>query len=146
MHDDLHSLISKGEKALASGETLVALVHFETAARLHPMPVVKSALGYCLARERQQYQKALALCREALSAEPADPRHYYHLGRIYLLTNQKTEAIATFRRGLKRQRHQPIIDELRRLGARKPPVFTSLSRDHFLNKSFGKLLTQIGSR
>jgi tetratricopeptide (TPR) repeat protein len=146
MHDDLYSLISKGESALASGETLVALVHFETAARLNPAPVVKSALGYCLAKERRQYQKALALCREALSAEPADPRHYYHLGRIYLLANQKTEAITTFRRGLKQQRHQPIIDELRRLGARKPPVFTSLPRDHVLNKSFGKLLTHIGSR
>ena len=42
MHDDLHSLISKGEKALASGETLVALVHFETAARLHPHAGVSS--------------------------------------------------------------------------------------------------------
>ena len=146
MHEDLHSLISKGEKALASGETLVALVYFETAARLSPAPAIKSALAYCLARERQQYQKALALCREALGADPADPRHYYHLGRTYLLAGQKTQAIAAFRRGLKQQRYQPIIDELRRLGVRKPPVFTSLPRDHILNRSAGILLTRLGTR
>jgi tetratricopeptide (TPR) repeat protein len=146
MHDDLYNLITKGEKALASGETLVALVHFETAARLSPSPAVKSALGYCLAKERRQYQKAMALCRDALNMEPADPRHYYHLGRIYLLTDQKTEAIATFRRGLKQRRHQPIIDELRRLGARRPPVFTSLPRNHFLNRSAGILLSRLGTR
>jgi tetratricopeptide (TPR) repeat protein len=146
MDEDLYSLIAKGEKALASGETLVALMHFETAARLRQLPVVQSALAYCLAKERRQYQQAIALCRKALEAEPTDPRHYYHLGRIYLSANQKTQAITAFRRGLKQQRHQPIIDELRRLGVRKPPVFTSLPRDHVLNKSFGKLLTRFGTR
>jgi len=146
MHNELYSLITKGEQALANGETLVALMHFETVARLRQVPAVQSALAYCLAKERRQYQKALALCREALGEEPAEPRHYYHLGRIYLLANQKTQAITAFRRGLKQQRYQPIIDELRRLGVRKPPVFTSLPRDHVLNRSFGRLLTRLGSR
>ena len=121
MDDDLYSLIAKGEKSLARGETLVALMHFESAISQRPLPAVQSAMAYCLAKERQQYQKAFALCREALGAEPADPRHYYHLGRIYLLANQKPQAIAAFRRGLKQRRYQPIIDELRRLGVRKPP-------------------------
>ncbi|MCM2264218.1 MAG: tetratricopeptide repeat protein [Desulfuromonadales bacterium] len=146
MNEDLHSLIAKGEKALANGETLVALVHFETADRLRQVPAVQSALAYCLAKERQHYQKALALCREALGAEPAEARHYYQLGRIHLLMKQKSSALAAFRRGLKQQRYQPIIDELRRLGVRKPPVFTSLPRDHILNKSLGRLLTRVGSR
>lgn len=146
MDDDLGSLIARGEKALANGETLVALMHFERAAALRNVPVVRSALGYCIAKERQQYQKALVLCREAMGEEPTDPRHYYHLGRIYLLTRQKVQAITTFRRGLKQQRYQPIIDELRRLGVRKPPVFTSLPRDHILNKSLGRLLATLGTR
>lgn len=146
MDEDFYSLIARGEKALANGETLVALMHFERASALRNVPVARSALGYCLAKERQQYQKALTLCREALAEEPSDPRHYYHLGRIYLLTRQKAQAIAAFRRGLKLQRYQPIIDELRRLGVRKPPVFGSLPRDHVLNKTFGKLLTRFGTR
>jgi len=146
MQEELYSLVAKGERALAKGETLVALMHFENAIDRHPLPVVQSALAYCLAKERRQYQKAFALCREALGAEPADPRHYYHLGRIHLLANQKSQAIAAFRRGLKLRRYQPIIDELRRLGVRKPPVFGALPRDHFLNRSFGILFTRFGTR
>lgn len=146
MHEDFHTHFEQGESALASGETLVALVHFEAAARLRDVPAAKSALGYCLAKERRQYQQGVSLCREAIAADPADPRHYYHLGRIFLLTRQKTQAIAAFRRGLKLKRHQPIMDELRRLGIRKPPVFSTLDRQHVLNRSFGVLLTRFGFR
>lgn len=146
MGEDLYKEIRAGEKALASGETLVALMHFETAHQLQPLPAVKSALGYCLARERRQYQQALTLCRSALEADPADPRHYYHLGRIYLLSNRKAQAIIAFRRGLKIKRYQPIIDEMRRLGVRKPPVFTTLPREHLLNRSVGALFARIGLR
>jgi tetratricopeptide (TPR) repeat protein len=113
---------------------------------LRPLPEVESALGYCLAKERRQYQQALALCRSALEADPADPRHYYHLGRIYLLGNRKAQAIVAFRRGLKTRRYQPIIDEMRRLGVRKPPVFAMLPREHFLNRSVGALFAHIGLR
>ena len=144
--EDLSQLIRAGEKALATGETLVALMHFETANQLQATPAVQSALGYCLAKERRQHQRALALCRSALEGDPTDPRHYYHLGRIYLLGNRRSPAIAAFRRGLKLQRYQPIIDELRRLGVRKPPIFAALPRDHALNRTTGALLTRIGLR
>ncbi|TLM65964.1 MAG: tetratricopeptide repeat protein [Deltaproteobacteria bacterium] len=146
MDEEFNGLVVKAERALARGETLVALMHYETADRLRQVPVVQSALAYCLARERQQYQRAIALCRQALEAEPAEARHYYHLGRIYLATNQKALAITAFRRGLKLQRYQPILDELRRLGVRKPPVFSTLPRDHFLNRSLGLLFSRLGTR
>jgi tetratricopeptide (TPR) repeat protein len=146
MDEDLHSLIAKGEKALAKGETLVALMHFETAERMRPLPAVQSALAYCLASERQQYQRAITLCRQALEAEPVEACHYYYLGRVYLAAGQKALAITAFRRGLKLKRYPPILDELRRLGVRKPPTFSSLPRDHFLNKSFGRMLTLFGAR
>ncbi|NOR50061.1 MAG: hypothetical protein GQ530_03380, partial [Desulfuromonadales bacterium] len=48
--------------------------------------------------------------------------------------------------GLKFKRHQPIIDELIRLGARKEPIFSSLPREHILNRSAGVLLGKLGSR
>jgi len=146
MSDDYCHQVDQGEKALSRGETLVALMHFETAARLRPSPAIHSALAYCLAKERREYQKALVLCREALGAAPTDPRHYYHLGRIHLLANQKSQAIVAFRRGLKARRYQPIIDELHRLGRRQPPIFASLPRNHFLNRSLGRVLARIGMR
>ena len=103
-------------------------------------------MGYCLAKERQQFQKALALCQNALSEDPNNPQHYYQMGRIYLLARQKNSAIATFRKGLKLKRYQPIIDELQQIGFRKPPAFQSLAREHLLNRSFGRFLSMIGNR
>ncbi len=146
MSDSLDSILRKGERALLSNNTLVALVQFEMAMAMQPSPSVKSKLAYCLAKERQQYQQAMQLCREALQAEPSNPDHYYQLSRIYLVAGQKRKAIKSLRKGLKFRRHQPIIDELNRLGLRKPPVFSSLPREHILNRTAGLLLAKLGSR
>jgi tetratricopeptide (TPR) repeat protein len=146
MSDSLDALIQKGNRALQANNTLVALVQFEMALAIEPRPEVKSKLAYCLAKERKQFQQAMTLCREALEAEPGNPDHYYQLSRIYLAAGQKTKAIKSLRKGLKFKRHQPIIDELARLGLRKPPVFTSLPREHILNRSAGLLLAKLGSR
>lgn len=143
MPDTLNSLLRKGEQALKNGDTLVALLQFETAHAIRPLPGVKSKLAYCLARERRQYQQAMALCREALGAEPDNPDHYFQLSRIYLVAGQKRQAIKSLRKGLKFKRHQPIIDELNRLGARKETVFSFLPREHPLNRSAGILLTKL---
>lgn len=139
-------LVDKGLKALQQGEILVALVQLEAALETAPLPQVKSSLAFCLASERRQFQRSQALCQQALAAEPANPEHYYQLGRIYLLAKQRQRAIQTFRKGLKYKRHQPIIDELHRLGIRRTPPFAFLERDHFLNRSAGKLLARLGRR
>ncbi|NIQ12038.1 MAG: tetratricopeptide repeat protein [Gammaproteobacteria bacterium] len=146
MSDSLDSILRKGERALLNNNTLVALVQFEMAMAMQPSPSVKSKLAYCLAKERRQYQQAMQLCREALQAEPSNPDHYYQLSRIYLVAGQKRKAIKSLRKGLKFRRHQPIIDELNRLGLRKPPVFSSLPREHILNRTAGLLLAKLGSR
>jgi len=146
MSNSLESLISKGDRALKTNDTLVALVQFEMAHAMDPRPTVKAKLAYCLARERKQYQQAMALCREALEAEPDNPDHYYQLSRVYLVAGQKNKAIKSLRKGLKFRRHQPSIDALNRLGYRRPPIFTSLPRDHVLNRAAGILFAKLGSR
>lgn len=146
MSDSLDMIVRKGEHALHSNNTLVALVQFEMALAIEPRPGVQSKLAYCLAKERKQFQQAMALCREALQAEPNNPDHYYQLSRIYQIAGQKGQAIKSLRKGLKFKRHQPIIDELTRLGVRKPPVFSSLPREHILNRTAGLLLAKLGSR
>ena len=146
MSDSLDSLLSKGDHSLKADDTLVALMQFEMAHAIDPRPSVKAKLAYCLARERKQYQQAMTLCREALEAEPNNPDHYYHLSRVYLVAGHKDKAIKSLRKGLKFRRHQPIIDELIRLGYRRPPVFTSLARDHVLNRAAGMLFAKLGSR
>ena len=146
MSDSLEALISKGDHALNTGDTLVALVQFEMAHAIDPRPTVKAKLAYCMARERKQYQQAMALCREALESEPDNPEHYYQLSQVYLVAGQKNKAIKSLRKGLKFRRHQPSIDELNRLGYRRPPIFNSLPRDHVLNRAAGILLSKLGSR
>ena len=144
MSDTLNSLLRKGEQALQNGDTLVALLQLETAHAIKALPGIKAKLAFCLAKERRQYQQAMALCREALQAEPDNPDHYYQLSRIYMVAGKKHQAIKSLRKGLKFKRHQPIIDELIRLGARKDPIFPSLPRQHILNRSVGVLLTKFG--
>jgi tetratricopeptide (TPR) repeat protein len=146
MSGTINSLLQKAERALERDETVVALLQLEAAHAIKPLPGVKSKLAYCIARERRQYKQARALCLEALHADPSNPDHYYQLSRIHLLTGKKQAALKTLRMGLKYKRHQQIIDELNRLGFRKEPYFTSLTRGHFLNRSAGLLLTKLGSR
>lgn len=146
MSETLNGLLLKGERALHNGDTLVALLQFEMAHAIEPLPRVKSKLAFCLAKERRQYQQAMALCREALHEEPDNPDHYYQLSRIYMVAGQKSQAIKSLRKGLKFKRHQLIIDELNRLGIRKEPVFSSLPRDHILNRCAGILLSKLDSR
>ena len=146
MSENFDALLSKGDLALQSDDTLVALLQYEMAYAMDPNPSVKAKLAYCLARERKQYQQAMALCREALEAEPNNPDHYYQLSRVYLAAGHKNKALKSLRKGLKFKRHQPIIDELNRLGYRRPPTFSSLPREHVLNRAAGILLSKLGSR
>ena len=146
MTDEIKRMLHKGEQAFEEGNTLVALLQFETVHAIEPLPKVKSKLAFCLAKERRQYKKAMSLCREALHLEPGNPDHYYQLSRIHLLTGEKRKAIKALRKGLKFKRHQLIIDELFKLGARQEPIFLSLPRDHFINRATGILLTKIGLR
>lgn len=143
---DLNSLIRHGLAEIDKGNTMLALMHFEEAAKLDNSPVVRSHLAYCLAKEQRQNQKAAALCSGALQEEPGNPLHYLNLGRIYLLAGHKNRAIQTWRRGLKLGRNPQIAAELKKLGLRKSPLFSSLRREHPLNKHLGLLLQRIGLR
>jgi len=143
---DLNALVRKGLAEIERGNTLVALVHFEDAARQDDSPLVRSHLAFCMAKERRQMHKAATLCNEALQEEPGNPVHYLNLGRIYLLAGQKNRAIQTWRRGLRIGRNPQITLELRKLGLRKPPVLQTLGREHPLNKYLGVMLKKMGMR
>jgi len=144
--ETLNLLIRKGITAADEGHTLVGLLHLEDAAKQGRTPMLLSYLGYCAARERRQFNRGLALCKEAIGAEPNQSQHYLNMGRIYLEAGQKNMAIKTFRQGLKLGKNRQIADELRQLGLRKSPVFASLPRDNPLNRIAGKILSRLGMR
>ena len=142
----LVELVEKGVALAEQGNTLVALLHLEDAARLGSTPILNSYLGYCLARERRQFKQGASLCAEALAQEPEQVVHYLNLGRVYLAAGQKAMAIKTFRQGLKLGKNRPITEELNKLGIRKRPVLASIPRAHRLNKHLGLFFTRLGIR
>lgn len=146
MEQKSSTLLKEGIAALDAGNTGLALQRLQAAADLDESPEVLSHLAFCVARERQDYKRAEALCREAIDEEPWYSVHYLNLGRILLLEGRKEEAIRAFRDGLLREANPRIKAELENLGIRKYPVISSLPREHFLNKYLGKLLTALKLR
>ncbi len=139
-------LVTKGTAAADQGDTLHALLHLEAAARLGSTPILDSYLGYCMARERRQFKEGAGLCRQALKNEPEQAVHYLNLGRVLLAAGEKPLAINVFQQGLKRGRHRLILEELKKLGVRKPPVVPLLSRSHPVNRYLGRIFSRLNMR
>ena len=139
-------LSERGIEAFTQGNILSALHFFEKAYSIANNPVISSYYAFCLAKERGQMSRAIALCSEAIRTDPQNPIHYLNLGRVYLLANIKFDAVKIFREGLKYEENQEIINELNRLGARKSLIFPFLKRSNPLNKYIGILLRKVGLR
>jgi Flp pilus assembly protein TadD len=146
MEDQFQQLVKDGIAALSSGNISLALRHFEEAAELDESPELLSHLSYCMAKEKQDFSRAITLGRSALRDEPWNSNHYLNLGRIYLLSGRRQEAIRTFRDGLLHENNSRIKEELSRLGTRKYPVISSLPREHPFNRMLGKLFTRLKLR
>ncbi len=145
MHDT-ERLFTRGLEALAEGNTLSALSFFEKAIHTQYSPVISSYYGLCIAKERGQVSKAISLCEDAIKREPQSSQLYLNLGRIYLIDNNKADAIKTFREGLNYEANQQIVDELNKLVIRKPPVFSFLKRSNPINKYLGIILKKLRLR
>ncbi len=137
---------ARGLVAFRKGNSTAALAHFEKASQLGAGPLHLSYLGYCIAKERGQLKKGIALCQDALAQAPGDAVHFLNLGRIHLVAGNKMEAIRVFREGLAHGQNQEIIAELEVLGTRKQPVIKILHRKNPLNKFLGKLFRRLGLR
>ena len=139
-------LFTQGLKALDRDDTLSALSFFERAVQREDRPAFSSFHALCIAKERGQLQLAVTLCEKAKAREPYNSVHHLNLGRIYLIAGKKEDAIRTFREGLGYEQNRQIIDELERLGTRKPPLISPLKRSNPVNKYFGIVLKRLGLR
>lgn len=133
-------LYTKGVEHLSQGNTLSALSCFEKALKQEDSPHIWSHFALCIAKERGQIRKAMLLCKEAIEREPDNSVHYLNLGRIYLFTHKKAEAITILREGLNHEPNEQIVDELNNLVPRKPPVIQFLNRNNPINKYLGIIL------
>jgi tetratricopeptide (TPR) repeat protein len=129
-----------------SGSALIALVELEDLVRQGNRPQVMGWLGYCLARQKKDFSRALVLCTSALDAQPDNADLYLALGRVYHLAGRRYQALSTLRKGLKMGRNELIAEELILMGMRKGPVFRFLDRNHQINVMAGRVMTRFGSR
>ncbi len=148
MVGEAKELFSKGYEALKKGKTLEALALFEKAFNIEPEnPRYQSFLGLCIACERGKIKEAITLCERAIQTEPHKAEGFLNLGRVYIGAGLKLRAIEVLRKGLKIDNKNPeIIAELQSVGLRNKSIIPSLSRDHFLNKYLGIILSKLGFR
>ncbi len=144
LHPDL--LLSKGLEALGNNDSLMALVCLERAAKHLDTPELASNLGFCLAKEHNQFERAIALCRSAIERDPENTRHYLNLGRIYLMKGKKGEALDIYYEGLHHGKDPEISRDIQLVGMRRRPIIPLLHREHLLNRSLGYILARLKNR
>lgn len=138
----------RGKRLLAQGDGLAALRAFEEAHSFEPdEPLYESFLALALIRERGQQRRAIELAAEALEHAEDVPECYVNAAEVYLAASEKAAAVAVAQEAVKRFPLDARVELLRRsLGIRRPPIFASLDRSHWLNKYTGLVLTRLGLR
>jgi predicted Zn-dependent protease len=143
---DARKEFDNGLALFKAGNILRALGHFEKAMAEHPTSLCASYYAFCMAKERGHVKKGIALCREALEKDPATPVHYLNLARIHLLGQNKDDAITVLREGMQHSPDPELKDLLDHIGVRKPPVVSTLPRNHPINRYLGLILSRLGLR
>ncbi len=139
-------LFNQGMESMKSGDTRGALEHLENAVGMERNPLYCSTLAICLAKEKRDFKKAISLCNEAIKKDPRNSLHFLNLGRIYIMADQKKNALRIFSMGLRLGENKEIIAEMRKFDRRRPPFFSFLPRENPLNKFFGKITYKMGLR
>jgi tetratricopeptide (TPR) repeat protein len=139
-------LCSKGIRLHDEGQLIAALSCFEKALLANPSPLAQSYLGVCVAAERGQVNRGIALCSDAIAAEPGNPVHHLNLARLLIRAGRKGEALAALRHGIAAGEHAEIRVLLDQIGTRRPPLFPALPRRHPLNRILGLILARFRRR
>ncbi len=129
-----------------NGSPLMALHVLEELVQKSSHPSLLAWLGFCLAKEKREFSRALVLCNSAIDRAPENADLYLALGRVYRLTGRHYQALTTLRKGLKMGRNELIVKELTAMGLRKDPVFGFLDRDHLFNIMAGRIMTRFNFR
>jgi tetratricopeptide (TPR) repeat protein len=106
-----------------------------------------SYYGLCIAMVRRKYAQAVEYCNISLKANFMDPDHRANLAMIYLERGERRKAVETLNAGLRLEPNNTQINQIfDRIGRRRPPVISFLSRDHPLNVWLGRKRAQGESR
>ncbi len=105
-------------------------------------PRYLSYYGYLTGMVSHNYHRGIELCNEAIKKEFFHPDFYLNLGRLYLGISNKNMAVKIFYKGLRIDKtNKELIEEIKKLGIRKKPVFSFFKRENLVNRFAGRLRT-----
>lgn len=105
-------------------------------------PRYLSYYGYLTGIAGNNYHRGIELCNEAIKKEFFHPDFYLNLGKLYLATSNKGTAVKTFYKGLRIDKtNKELIEEIKKLGVRKEPVFSFFKRENPVNRFAGRIRT-----
>ena len=103
-------------------------------------PRYLSYYGLIVALAEDNLQDGINFCRAAIHRASYEPDFYVNLCKVYAKAGQRKKALETLVEGLSFDKNETRIKtEMKRIGVRRKPTLRFLPRNHFLNKTLGKL-------
>ena len=138
----------QGIQLLQEGYPAEARGRFQRAVELEKQNAYYlSFLGVSEARGQKKWAAAADLCETALKLKRDEAQFYLNLAEVYLSGGRREDAVAVLDRGLIYLADDPRLRRARaKLGRRHSSVFPFLEREHFLNRSLGKLRHRVFAR
>ncbi len=144
----------KGKAALSDGKPKEAMILFESAIRLQrdrnpaqPRMIFLSYFGLSTALADRATPQAIQACEMAAKQEFFNAELQLNLGKVYLLADKTTKALAAFEHGLRlAPRNRALKIEMNRVERRKSPPIPWMDRNHPLNCWLGKMRASLVPR
>jgi Flp pilus assembly protein TadD len=138
---DLVAEFKQGLRALKNGYPQKALVHMRTAFESEKHnPFYLSFLGLSIARAERKWDRAAELCEIAVQLRRNEAQFHLNLAEVYALAGRREKALDTLDAALAQFVGDERLKRARsRVEKRRTPVLPFLTREHFLNRTFGKV-------
>ena len=138
---DLVAEFKQGINALKNGYPQKALLHLRTAFESEKHnPYYLSFLGLSMARAERKWDKASELCEIAVQLRRHEAQFHLNLAEVYALGGRREKALDTLDAALVLFHGDERLKRARcRVEKRRSPVLPFLTRDHFLNRTFGRV-------
>jgi Flp pilus assembly protein TadD len=138
---DLVAEFKQGLKALKNGYPQRALVHMRTVFEAEKNnPFYLSFLGLSIARAQREWDQAAELCEIAVQLRRSECQFHMNLAEVYALAGRREKALDTLDAALELFGDDSRLKRARsKVEKRRSPVVPFLTRDNFLNRTFGKL-------
>ena len=138
-------LKGKYAEALRSFQEALQVLAFDGELVVHPQFL--SHYGAALAAAGGRREEGRKLCERSIQLEPYEAEHYLNLGLVHQMAGDRSAAFWAFNQGLNiRPDHPALLAERRKLERRRVVCFSSLPRNHLLNRCLGKILSATGVR